>query len=77
MKDEYRIATQEALEIIFQYSQIQGSHHKSWCIDQITRKLCINEENYKRFVDDYKNGASNEEDEDNDNTYSWDEGIAP
>lgn len=60
---------EKVLNIIFKYSQIDGSHHKAWVIDQITRELTGR--NYELFVKDHNSG------EDGPETYSWDEGIAP
>lgn len=30
---------QEALEILIQYGQVDGAHHKTWVIDQAVRAL--------------------------------------
>lgn len=54
-----------ALEIAFSFSQIDGSHHKAWVIDQMVRKLTG--ENYEKFISDYCE----------DGNYEWDTGIAP
>lgn len=43
----------EALALIFEYSQVDGSHHKSWVIDQAVRKL-LGEPQYARFVRAYR-----------------------
>ena len=52
-------------EILWNYSQIDGSHHKAWCLDQIAR--VVYGEAYNDFIKDYEeNGA-----------YEWDCGIAP
>ena len=61
----------KALKIAFDYSQIDGDHHKTWAIDQMVRALLGTEEHYKRFIKAYCNG------EDGSHTYDWDEGIAP
>lgn len=66
MEDE-RI--KEALEIAFQYSQIDGAHHKAWVIDQMVRTLTG--EDYEKWIEMYKH------DEDEDEEYDWDIGIAP
>lgn len=58
-----------AKRILFQYSQIDGSHHKAWCLDQIARALCGPD--FALFVQEYCDG------EDGPNTYEWDEGCAP
>jgi hypothetical protein len=60
----------DCLELAFQYSQIDGAHHKNWVIDQMVRKLTG--ENYEQFVDYYA-----AEDDDGNPEYEWDEGIAP
>lgn len=57
----------KALEIAWEYSQIDGAHHKSWSIDQMVRALFETEEDYKRWVSEYEN----------DGEYYWDTGIAP
>jgi hypothetical protein len=61
----------EALDVIWQFSQISGEHHKAWCIDRVTRILTGDE--YYDFVDAYchPDGAADTE------TYSWDCGIEP
>ena len=57
----------KALEIAWEYSQIDGAHHKAWSIDQMVRALFETEEDYKRWVSEYEN----------DGEYYWDIGIAP
>lgn len=55
----------EIKEILWKYSQIDGSHHKAWCLDQIAR--IVYGEHYEEFVNEYcENGE-----------YEWDCGIAP
>lgn len=61
----------EALDILYQYSQTDGAHHKAWCLDQIARALLG--ERYEEFIKIYKN----EDDPDEDEHYDWDKGIAP
>lgn len=58
-----------AIKIALRYGQIDGSHHKTWVIDQMLRALTG--ENYDGFIKEYCKG------EDGDNTYEWDCGIAP
>lgn len=58
-----------AKQILFQYSQIDGSHHKAWCLDQIARALCGPD--FALFVQEYCDG------EDGPDSYEWDEGCAP
>jgi hypothetical protein len=62
-------AIEKALELIFEYGQIDGAHHKAWVIDQVVRILCGKE--YEKEIADYKNG------EDGADTYEWNIGIAP
>lgn len=59
----------KALEIAFQYGQIDGDHHKAWVIDQIVRVLTDIE--YENWVKEY------EYDEEDDEYYDWNIGIAP
>lgn len=79
-KDAYYEDVQEAyndladkfdkvLNVIFQYGQIDGAHHKAWVIDQIVRILQGKE--YTDWVYNY------EHDEQTGDTYTWDTGIAP
>lgn len=66
--EQERESRNKALDLIVRYGGIDGDHHKAWVIDQITRILA---DNYDEFVKQAKNG------EDGENTYSWNEGIAP
>lgn len=59
----------KALEIAFQYGQIDGEHHKLWVIDQIVENLTGDK--YKEFIEKYRY------DEETGDYYSWDKGIAP
>lgn len=74
----------KALEIAFNYSQIDGDHHKAWAIDQMIRALCGCKQNkeesgdfldesdeYLQFVNKY------EHDDDGEKQWSWDEGVNP
>ena len=58
---------QKALDIAWQYSQIDGAWHKAWSIDQMVRALCGSEEAYNAWVAEYENNGE----------YEWDIGIAP
>lgn len=75
-----------ALEIA-KFGQVDGAHHKAWVIDRMVRALLdcpvdwgpdgkswgeigVNDA-YEKFIADYCNG------EDGEDTYLWDEGIAP
>ena len=55
----------KAIEIAYQYAQIDGGHHKMWTIDQIVRELLGDE--YDKFIKEYEE----------DGEYIWDTGIAP
>lgn len=68
-KQQDKIA--KALEIAFDYASYDGSHHKTWCIDQMVRALT--ESRYESWVAKYEE----ETDEDGEVCYSWDTGIAP
>lgn len=59
----------EAMDIIKSYGQIDGAHHKTWCLDQIARIFL--KDHYDEWVVAMKNG------EDGSETYYYDEGIAP
>ena len=59
----------EALEIAFNYAQIDGAHHKMWVIDAMVRALTGID--YDKWVEIYEAG------EDGPTTYTWDKGIAP
>lgn len=63
----------KALEIAWQYGQIDGSHHRVWVIDQMVRVLCGSEKEYIAWVTNYEAPES----DDPDDYYSWDTGIAP
>lgn len=71
--EEY--SKEEKIKIILTaYSQIDGSHHKAWCLDQIAR--IIYGEEYQDFVHRYEyiDDDGVEQDE---LIYKWDCGIAP
>ena len=55
----------EAVNLAYQYGQIDGAHHKAWVIDQMVRSILG--DSYEAFVADYEN----------DGEYEWDKGIAP
>ena len=63
----------KALDLAWQYGQIDGSHHRIWVIDQMVRALCGSEEEYKKWVANYEEPESDEPDD----YYPWDTGIAP
>ena len=60
---------QKVLDLIFEYGQIDGGHHKMWVIDQIVRILT--KDKYNEWVKNYVY------DEETGDVYSWDKGIAP
>ena len=66
--EELQSQKRKALEIIFDYSQIDGSHHKAWVIDQVARVLLGDK--YEEAIEEYMYY-------DKDECYDWDEGIAP
>ena len=88
---ESRIAA--ALDVAARYGQIDGSHHKAWCIEQIVRHLTGCPAETREAVDcngkpyTYEAlGESEEyqkliaeacEGEDGPDTYSWDTGCIP
>ena len=61
---------EKALEIAFQYGQIDGDHHKTWVIDQMVRTLTGDK--YNEFVKEYETDEETGEKE-----WSWKNGIAP
>ena len=70
IKLENRI--KDALDLAWQYGQIDGSHHRVWVIDQMVRALCGSEKKYEKWVRAYQAPLNNDED-----YYEWDTGIAP
>lgn len=60
---------QDAIKVIVDYGDIDGSHHKQWILDQALRYLMGNE--YQEWRDRYDLAMAR-------NDYSiWDEGVAP
>lgn len=51
-KQELNKRIKKALDIAFQYGQIDGDHHKTWVIDQIVRILTGDK--YNEFVNEYE-----------------------
>ncbi len=68
--EEYEARIQKALEVIYNLGQVDGSHHKTWVLDQVVRHL---------MGDDYEDWVAEYEGDPDDyaNYYSWDEGICP
>ena len=62
---KYKEKIEKAIDIAYQYGQIDGGHHKIWTIDQMVRQLLGNK--YDNFVKEYEEGGE----------YSWNTGIAP
>ncbi len=69
MKNSDEEKLRSVMEILEQYSQIDGAHHKQWCLDQIAR--IIKGSDYPEWVLEMQEG------EDGPKTYSYDEGIPP
>lgn len=67
--DDERI--EAALDLAWQYGQIDGSHHRLWVIDQIVRVLCGSEEEYNKWVSKYTEPFKDGD------YYEWDTGVAP
>lgn len=63
MDDKEKVS--KALDLIFTYGGIDGSHHKDWLIDQLARTLT--QEGYDDWVANYENGDE----------YTWETGVAP
>lgn len=61
--------TELALELLLNFGQTDGDHHKLWVIDQVVRLLAG--DRYEAMVTEYRDG------EDGPDTYEWDTGIAP
>ena len=60
---------EKAIDVAYRWSQIDGSHHQAWAIDQMVRALLGDD--YENWVIEYQAG------EDGPDTYEWDCGIAP
>lgn len=60
---------QEAISLAVRYGGHDEAHHKAWVIDQMVRVLAG--DRYAEIVREAKAGDDDPE------TYSWDEGIAP
>ena len=58
---------QGALDLISEYGEIDGAHHKQWLLDQVVRMLTGNEYEYDRWVESHLKETE----------YQWDEGVAP
>lgn len=60
---------EKVLDLIFEYGQIDGAHHKMWVIDQIVKILTKDKYNtwIKNYVYDKETG----------DVYDWDKGIKP
>ena len=68
--DDLTGAINKALQLAFDYGQVDGDHHKMWVIDQMVRALLGVE--YAQWVEAYQ-----EIDEEGEPQYFWDEGVAP
>jgi hypothetical protein len=67
----YEDRIDKAMDLISQYGQIDGSHHKAWVLDQVARILKAG--NYEDWV----KKMLGEIDEEGDTEYEYDEGICP
>jgi hypothetical protein len=64
----------ESLRIIENYGQIDGDHHRAWCLDQVARHLLAHlgpNYSYETWVEDMKAGQFGPD------TYEYDAGVAP
>lgn len=68
MTDKEKI--DEAVDMILGCGHIDGGHHKMWVLDQTLRILVGDQ--YDSII-----AAFEDADEDGENTYDWDTGIAP
>lgn len=61
-------------DLLYQYGQIDGDHHKTWVIDQVMRIL--HGDNYEAQIKEYeyKDSDGNETEE---KGYTLDIGVAP
>lgn len=62
---------EKALRILLDYGQCDGSHHKTWAIDQAVRALAGNY--YEKLIESYKCGDEHE----GPDTYVWETGMPP
>jgi hypothetical protein len=60
-----------ACDLIRDYGDIDGAHHKQWLLDQVLRMLCVDNDEYSAWVAAYETGS------DGPYTYEWDVGRAP
>lgn len=65
-------AINKALQIAYDYGQVDGGHHKMWVIDQMVRALLGDTFEYTQWVKVYQHL-----DVDGEPQYEWDEGVAP
>jgi len=67
----------EAIQVAYQYAQIDGGHHKMWVIDQMIRVLL--QDQYDKFIKEYEQCGCNPHIDDGycDGGYEWNVGIAP
>jgi hypothetical protein len=57
-----------ALDLIGQFSDVDGRHHRQWLLDQVVTVLTGDDDEYRRFVEEYNAQG---------HTVDWSEGIAP
>ena len=72
MMDDLTGAVNKALQLAFDWGQVDGDHHKMWVIDQMVRALLGDTYEYSQWVKAYQ-----EFDEEGEPQYFWDEGVAP
>ena len=59
---------EKAINMVLEYGQYDGGHHKQWTLDQVLRILA--DDGYEELIKEYRDG------EDGPETYSYDEGVA-
>ena len=69
--ENLRLRISTALQLAFDYGQIDGDHHKTWLIDQIVIALTGSNHEYVDFLEKHNTGK------DGPNTYEWNQGVAP
>lgn len=66
------IRIDKTLDLIKAWGGIDGDHHKQWLLDQIVRTLCLDDDEYEAWVNDY-----NADSEDAGGYPEWETGVAP
>lgn len=73
MNSEY--IKSEADRLLFRFGQVDGSHHKTWVIDQLARLIFEND--YEKFVHRYEYYDEEADEYLDEKIFEWDCGIAP